>query len=70
MPKLSSDVDICSFSPHCETNNKCTFDKLMRISSQDLSIFARSGLGLVSVNNKITGSFFGNNFRHEGIFEP
>ena len=53
IPELTSAVDVSSLSSHSETNDKSTFNKLMRVMSQDFSIFASSWLGLISVNDEI-----------------
>jgi len=40
MPELSSDVDVGSFSSHCESDYQSSFHQFVRVASEDLSIFA------------------------------
>jgi hypothetical protein len=41
----------------------------VRIASEDFSVFAGTGLGLIGINYKVAGSLFGGDFGHERVFE-
>lgn len=68
-PELSSHVDVCRFGSHRESNHQRSFHELVRVSSHDLSVLARSWLRLIGVDHEIAGSLFGWIFRHEGILK-
>ena len=53
VPELASPVNVGSLCSHTETNNEGSFDKLMRVMSQDLSVFASARLRLVRVDNQV-----------------
>jgi hypothetical protein len=52
-PEFTSDINICSFGSHGETDNESTFDELVRLVSENFSIFTGSWLGLVSIDNEV-----------------
>lgn len=53
VPELASHVDVGGLGPHAEADNKRALDKLVRIVSQDLAIFASSWLRFVRIDNKV-----------------
>jgi hypothetical protein len=58
MPELSSYINIGSLGLHTKTNDQSSFDKLMRIMSQDFSVLASTRLRLIRIDNQIRGSIF------------
>ena len=50
VPELTTDIDIGSLGAHTETNNKGTFDKFVRVMTHDLTVFAGSRLGFISID--------------------
>ena len=44
IPKLTTNVDVTCLGAHSKANAQGAFNKLVRVVSQDLSIFARSRL--------------------------
>lgn len=68
VPELTSHVDVGSLGSHAESDHECTLDELVRVVSQNFSIFACTGLRLVTVNHKIGGTAVGD-LGHEGVLE-
>jgi len=53
VPKLASHIDVGGLSPHAEAYEQSTFYKFVWVMSQNLTIFASSGLGLVSIDHQV-----------------
>ena len=53
VPKLTSHVDVGSLGTHAESDDECTFHKLVGVMSQDLTILASSWLRLVRINYEV-----------------
>lgn len=69
VPELTPYVDVGGFGPHGKTYNQSAFNEFVWIASQDLSVLAGTGFGLIGVNDEIAWSLFGRDFGHEGVFE-
>ena len=53
IPKLTTHIDIGCLGTHGEADNKCTFDELMWVVSENLPIFASTGLRLIGVDYQV-----------------
>ena len=53
IPEFTSNIDVSSLGSHGESDNEGTLDKLVRIMSQNFSIFASSWLGLISIDYQV-----------------
>jgi len=53
IPELTSNVNVGGLGSHGESNDKCTFDKFVRIMSHDFSVLACSWLRLICVNHQV-----------------
>jgi hypothetical protein len=53
IPEFTSDINICSSGSHGKTDDESTFDELVRLVSENFSIFTGSWLGLVSIDNEV-----------------
>jgi hypothetical protein len=56
IPEFTTNVNVGSFSSHTETNNKSTFHKLMRVVSENFSVFAGTWLRLITVDDEVRRS--------------
>ena len=54
--ELSSNVNVSRTGSHGSTGDEASFDELMRIVTHNLTIFARSWLAFVGIDNKVSGS--------------
>jgi hypothetical protein len=68
VPELTSQIKVSSLGSHTESNHKSALDELVRVVSQNFSIFTCAGLGLVTVHDEVGGAAVGN-LRHEGVLE-
>ncbi len=68
VPELSTNVDVSSLGTHGETSNETAFDKLVGIVAHNLTIFARAGLGLISVHDEVVWATI-RDLGHERPFE-
>ena len=69
IPELASHVEVSRLGAHAESNHECALDELVRVVSQNFSIFTCAGLGLVAVDHQVGGAAVGD-LRHEGVLEP
>jgi len=53
IPELSTDINISSSCAHGKTNNQSSFNELVWVVTQNLSVLASARLGLISVNDKV-----------------
>jgi len=53
IPELSTDINVSSSCTHGKTYNQSSFDELVRIVTQNLSVLASARLGLISVNDEV-----------------
>ncbi len=65
--ELATNVNVGGAGSHGPTGDEASFDKLMRIVTHNLTIFARSWLAFISVDNKVSGSTVGR-FVHKTPF--
>lgn len=57
---------------HGTSCDETSFDELVRITTHDLTVFTRSWLSLIGIDNQIprTGVLLESGFVHEGPFQP
>ena len=68
IPELSTDINIGSSCTHGKTYNQSSFNELVRIVTKNLSIFASTRLGLISVNDKVRRSVLVRKYQNKGAF--
>ena len=56
LEEFTTDVDIGSVRVHATTSHETTFDKLMRVSTENFTVLASAGLPLVGIYDEITRS--------------
>jgi hypothetical protein len=56
VPKLSSYINVSSFSFHGKTNEKCAFNEFVRVVSENFSVFAGAWLRLITVDDEVRRS--------------
>lgn len=53
VPELATNIDVGCFRSHAEAHDEGTFDKLVWVMTQDLTVLASAWFGFISVDNKV-----------------
>jgi len=56
VPKFSTDINVSRLCSHGKTNDESSFNKLVRIMAQYLSVFASAWLRLIRVDDQVRRS--------------